>query len=119
MQKKLWIGLEGMEFNAHHGVYEEERMKGGKYIVDVNVYTDAQQAELYDQLEGTVNYEKIYEVVQKQMEQPVKLIEHLARKILDELSKLVSKEDKIRVKIRKLEPPLGAKVAAGVVEIEN
>ena len=50
MHKKLWIGLEGMEFYAHHGVYDEEREKGGKYLVDVFVYTDATQAELNDGL---------------------------------------------------------------------
>jgi dihydroneopterin aldolase len=40
-QKKVWIGLEGMEFYAYHGVYEEERKIGGKYIVDVLVHTNA------------------------------------------------------------------------------
>ena len=30
MQKKVWIGLEGMEFYARHGVYEEEQKIGGK-----------------------------------------------------------------------------------------
>lgn len=119
MQKKLWIGLEGMEFYAYHGLYEEERKKGGNYVVDVLVFTDAQQAELNDELSGTVNYEKIYKAVEQNMQQPVKLIEHLARKILDDLRLFISKEDKIRIKIRKLEPPVGAKVAAGVVEIEQ
>src|SRR5438045_2890301 len=106
MQKKLRIGLEGMEFHAHHGVYEEERIKGGKYVVDVIVYTDAMQAELYDDLNGTVNYEKIYSAVEQNMQQPVKLIEHLARKILNDLRVFISKDDQIRVKVQKLLPPL-------------
>lgn len=119
MQKKIWIGLENMEFYAYHGVYEEERLIGGKYMVDVSVYTDAGKAELEDDLDGTVNYEKIYAATQRNMQQPVKLIEHLARKIIDDIRLFVDKEDIIRIKIRKLHPPLGAQVVASVVEIED
>lgn len=118
-QKKVWIGLEGMEFYAYHGVYEEERKIGGKYIVDVLVYTNAVDAELHDDLNGTVNYEQIYKVVEQNMQQPVKLIERLARKIMDDIRLFVVKEDTIRIKIRKLNPPLGAKVKASVVEMED
>ena len=119
MQKKVWIGLEGMEFYAYHGVYEEERKTGGKYIVDVMVYTNAKDAELHDDLNGTVNYEQIYKAVEQNMQHTVKLIEHLARKIIDDIRLFVVKEDTIRIKIRKLNPPLGAKVEASVVEIED
>jgi dihydroneopterin aldolase len=118
-QKKVWIGLEGMEFYAYHGVYEEERKIGGKYIVDVLVYTNAVDAELHDDLNGTVNYEQIYKVVEQNMQQPVKLIERLVRKIMDDIRLFVVKEDTIRIKIRKLNPPLGAKVEASVVEMED
>ena len=118
-QKKVWIGLEGMEFYACHGVYEEERKIGGKYIVDVLVYTNAVDAELHDDLNGTVNYEQIYKVVEQNMQQPVKLIERLVRKIMDDIRLFVVKEDTIRIKIRKLNPPLGAKVKASVVEMED
>jgi dihydroneopterin aldolase len=119
MQRKLWIGLEGMEFHAHHGVYDEERLKGGRYVVDVQVCTDAQRAELYDELEGTVNYERIYATARQQMERPVKLIEHLARNILNELRTWIPKDDVIKIRIRKLNPPLSGKVAASVVEITD
>ena len=118
-QKKVWIGLEGMEFYAYHGVYEEERKIGGKYIVDVLVYTNAIDAELHDDLNGTVNYEQIYKAVEQNMLQPVKLIERLARKIMDDIRLFVVKEDTIRIKIRKLNPPLGAKVETSVVEMED
>ena len=119
MQKKVWIGLEGMEFYAYHGVYIEEQMKGGKFMVDVMIFTDAEYAQLQDDLTGTVNYEQLYKVVEQNMQQPVKLIERLARKIIDDIRLFVVKEDTIRIKIRKINPPLGAKVEASVVEIED
>ncbi|MFN8283394.1 MAG: dihydroneopterin aldolase [Chitinophagales bacterium] len=118
MQHKLWIGLEGMEFYAHHGVYDYEREKGGKYMVDAFVYTDATIAEEKDDLSGTVNYELIYEAVSKNMQEPAKLIEHLAHNIIKEMKTFVPATDKIRIKIKKIKPPLDGEVAASVVEME-
>jgi dihydroneopterin aldolase len=119
MEKKLWIGLEGMEFYAYHGYYEEERKTGGRYVVDVMVYTNAELAETLDDLSGTVNYEQIYAIVQLHMNEPVKLIEHLASKIMGDLRKFILKDDFIRIKIQKLDPPLNGKVAAAVVLLEE
>ncbi|MBK9328053.1 MAG: dihydroneopterin aldolase [Sphingobacteriales bacterium] len=119
MQKKAWIGLEGMEFYAYHGVYEEERKIGGKYVVDVQVYACTEGAQWRDDLNGTVNYERIYLVVEKNMQVPVQLIEHIARRIMNDVRLFVSIDDIIRVKIRKLHPPLGGKVYASVVELEE
>ena len=119
MQKKVWIGLEGMEFYAFHGVYPEERKIGGVYIVDVWVYTDTSKAQLEDVLSGTVNYEQLYVIVRNHMQEPVQLIEHLARKIIDDTRLLLQPEDKIRIKIKKQHPPLGKRVEASIVEIED
>lgn len=118
-QKKGWIGLEGMEFYAYHGVFEEEQLIGGKYIVDIAVYTDMLGAALYDDLEGTLDYEIIYHIVRKNMQQPVKLIEYLAHNIIVDLRAVISEDDKIHIKIRKINPPLGAKIGASFVELED
>ena len=62
-----FISLEGMEFYAHHGYYEEERKIGSKYSVDVRLELDLGLAAREDKLEGTVDYEKVYELVSKVM----------------------------------------------------
>lgn len=119
MQKKVWVGLEEMEFYAYHGVYAKEREQGGKYIVDVFVETNATKALVEDDLLGTINYELIFDATQKNMNTPVNLIEHLAKKILDDLRLFIPKENKIRLKIRKIQPPLDGKVGASSIEIED
>jgi dihydroneopterin aldolase len=53
------------------------------------------------------------------MQQPVKLIEYLAHNIIADLREVLSDEDTIKLKIRKLNPPLGAKIGASVVELED
>jgi dihydroneopterin aldolase len=118
-QKKGWIGLEGMEFYAYHGVFEEEQQIGGKYIVDISIFTDMYGAMNNDDLNGTLNYEMIYKLVNQNMEKPVKLIEYLANNIIRDLRVVIAADDKIKLKIRKLHPPLGAKVAASLIEIED
>lgn len=118
-QKKGWIGLENMEFYSFHGVFEEEQLIGGKYIVDIFIYTDMHGAMLYDDLEGTLDYEIVYHIVRKNMQQSVKLIEYLAHNIIADLRDVLAEDDKIKLKIRKINPPLGAKIGASVVELED
>jgi len=118
-QKMGWVGLESMEFYAYHGVFEEEQLIGGKYIVDISIYTDMQGAMLYDDLEGTLDYEIVYLIVKKNMAKPAKLLEHLANNIIIDLREVLPEEDKIKLKIRKINPPLGAKIGASLVEIED
>jgi len=118
-QKMGWVGLESMEFYAYHGVFKEEQLIGGKYIVDISIYTDMQGAMLYDDLEGTLDYEIVYLIVKKNMAKPAKLLEHLANNIIIDLREVLPEEDKIKLKIRKINPPLGAKIGASLVEIED
>ena len=76
------VALEGMEFYARHGYYEEERIIGNKYSVDIVLDLDFTSAALDDKLEGTVDYEKVYEIVQEVMSIDAKLLEHLAGKMI-------------------------------------
>ena len=79
------VSLEGMEFYARHGYYEEERIIGNKYSVDVTIELDFSDAADSDKLDGTVNYERVYEIVAGVMAVDALLLEHLAGKIISEL----------------------------------
>ena len=50
------LSLEGMVFHAHHGVYEEENILGGKYTVDIFMEVDILKAAVSDDIQSTVNY---------------------------------------------------------------
>ncbi|MEM9990647.1 MAG: dihydroneopterin aldolase [Bacteroidota bacterium] len=113
------IALEGMEFYAYHGFYEEESKMGGTFIVDVDVNLNASKGAASDALEHTINYETIYFICKKEMKKTSKLIENVAHRILNQLKFQFGINHHINVRIRKLHPPLGGKVAAAVVEIEH
>jgi dihydroneopterin aldolase len=110
------IVLEGMKFNAFHGVHREEGIIGGDYMADV--YLDYAFEKNEDLLEKTANYEIIYATVAKRMQTPVKLIEHLAELILADLGKHFPATP-IRVRISKFSPPVGGELYRAFVEVTN
>ncbi len=100
------VALEGMEFYARHGYYEEERKIGNKYTVDVFMKLDVQEAANNDQLEGTVNYEKVYELVVEVMTgKDASLLEHLAGNLIKKLRNQFELGE-VTVKISKHNPPI-------------
>jgi dihydroneopterin aldolase len=111
------VALEGMEFYAYHGFYEEERKEGNNFLVHVELETDFTKAALSDDISGTFNYEEIYKIVSTEMKISSKLLEHVAGRILDKLQAHRGTVFSIKVVIQKLNPPLQGKTACSVVEI--
>lgn len=109
---KCEVSLEGMQFHAGHGYYEFERVQKNYFSVDLRVRYDQEFSELgSDELEATIDYEKIYTIIQRVMSEPVKLLETLAHKILTDIQALYpEKQLSVEIKICKLQPPLPGRV---------
>jgi 7,8-dihydroneopterin aldolase/epimerase/oxygenase len=88
----------------------EEQKKGNKFIVDLEFFTNTEMAETTDDLTKTVDYQQVYLMIKKQMEITSKLLEHVARRIADTLSKEFPTIGAATVKVSKLSPDLGGKV---------
>jgi len=101
------IELKGLKFFAYHGLYEEERKKGGWYVVDVSFNCDTTHAVLSDDITGTINYEEIYSIVKEEMAIGSKLIEHVASRIHNRITKEVQGISALRTTLKKLDAPLG------------
>lgn len=113
------VSLEGMEFYARHGYYEEERVIGNKYSVDVTLEVDVTEAALDDKLDGTVNYEKVYEIVQEVMSIDANLLEHLAGKMIKALKENFDQIKQVKVKVSKYNPPIKGLCHKATVELEG
>lgn len=111
------VSLEGMEFYARHGYYEEERIIGNKYSVDVTLELDFSEAALNDKLEGTVNYEKVYEIIQSVMAIDANLLEHLAGKIVKSLKETFGNINTVEVRVSKYNPPIKGLCHRATVEL--
>lgn len=116
MQGKIQVT--GMEFYAHHGCFEEERLVGTNFKVDVTLFCDVSEAAQQDDLQKTVNYQQVYVLVKEVMQEPVKLLETLAYKIICSLKENFRNIEKLSVTVYKKNPPLGGPVQWTSVTIE-
>ena len=113
------ISIEGMEFFAYHGCFKEEQVIGTKFRVDLFLEADTSKAEQSDNLEDTVNYLAVYQVVKAEMNIKSKLLENVSRRILKRVKKEFPAITHARIKMRKLNPPLGGKIDFVSVELED
>jgi len=105
-------------FYAYHGVLSEEQSVGGKFEADVDIYTDFSKAAESDSLKQTIDYGKVYKFMYKlSLEKKYRLIEALAMNIADELLVNFQQINKVAVRVRKNNPPLGGVVDCVEVEI--
>jgi 7,8-dihydroneopterin aldolase/epimerase/oxygenase len=119
------ISIEGMRFRAFHGLYPEERILGTDFLLDVWVDTDINKASVVvehdtEKVDNTVNYQTIYDICDIEMRQPQQLLETVVGHILFRLKYQFSKMFEARVRVRKLNPPVGGQVEwSSVFEIKN
>ncbi len=104
------IRIEGMDFFAYHGCFTEESIIGTRFEVDLLVEVDTSQAESDDNLHHTVNYLTVYETVKKEMEIRSNLLENVAHRIISAVQKRFPMVTAVKVKVSKLNPPLGGKI---------
>lgn len=114
-----FIQIENMEFYSFHGHFKEERIVGNKFIVDLTIETDMSAPAESDNLKDAVNYQRAYEIVKLQMEMKSHLLEHIAGRILDAIYAEMKGIRKVRVKVSKLNPPMGGKIGAVSVIMEK
>ena len=104
------VALEGMEFYAFHGFYEEEREKGNDFVVDVSLTTTFQKAADTDELSGTVDYVQLHELVKAEMEIPTKLLERVAARIIEKCFEKFDTVSGVKVSVAKKNPPIDAPI---------
>lgn len=112
------IRIKKATFYGYHGVMSEEQSVGGKFEADVDIYTNFSKAATDDSLNETIDYHKVYKVLYRlALEQKYYLIEAVANKIADELLIKFPAIEKIAVRVRKNNPPLGGVVDCVEVEV--
>jgi len=113
------IEIEGMEFYAYHGHFAEEQIVGNRFIVDLTLITDCSKAAKSDNLEDALNYQAVYMIVNEEMKIKSRLLEHVAGRIINRLYEVYDKIEKAKVKISKLNPPMGGQIEKVSVTLER
>ena len=77
------ITLTGLEAFAHHGVFDFERERGQRFLLDVEISVDLAAAAAGDDLASTVHYGELAAAVVAAVERdPVDLIETVAERVV-------------------------------------
>lgn len=106
LEMEISIELKSIVFHAYHGVSEQERTVGNTFVLDVLLTAPLERAMQSDELEDTINYAAVYEVVKKEMAEPSRLLEHAGGRIVNALKRQFSQLTVIELKLSKLNPPI-------------
>jgi len=114
---KTKVSIQGAEFYAFHGFYEEERLAGNTFILDAEVTLKSFDS-IDDNIHDTVNYEEMYTICKDEMSKTKKLLEtvvfNIVTRFKNELDNIVA----AKVRLEKLGPQMGGKVEKSVIEME-
>lgn len=114
------IILKNMKFFGYHGVFPEEQEKGQHFYIDVEMCTDLKKAGATDNLEDTIDYSAVYNIVKEITEtKRFRLIERLADIISREILSRHESISEILVRVRKPEAPIGGELDWAEVEIKR
>lgn len=113
------IYVNDIEVYAQHGCLEEEAVIGGKYMIDAVFHVDVKRAAHYDDLDLTIDYVRVTEIVQKEMAIRAKLIETVGYRILHSLQNEFPQADAIRLRLTKIAPPIPGQVGSVSIELRT
>jgi len=101
----LTIHLSNLSFHGFHGLYEEEKIIGGDFLVDADIDMD-EPLSLIKSLHQSLNYVEVYECIKKSMDHPTPLIETIAMEIAENILSLSLSIQNVKITIKKVSPPI-------------
>lgn len=113
------IKVENIRVFAHHGCLKEETKIGSDYRVDLEVKANLQTSAKTDKLIDTVDYVFLNRIIKEEMAIPSKLLETVARRILDRIFNEDDLVKKASVSISKLNPPIGGDVERVTIKMTD
>ena len=113
------ILFENLKIYAYHGVLPEETIIGTYFIVNVELHADLWKAVGTDDLNDTVNYAEVNDIIHEEMKIPSKLMEHVCGRISKKIKLEFQQISYIKVKMTKTNPPMQGEMEGVSVEIEK
>jgi dihydroneopterin aldolase len=110
------VALQGCRFFAYHGFYPEEQRTGNHFVVDIETERPAYAADS-DELENTVNYERLFDIASAEMKVTSKLLETVAHRILKSVLAEFPDLEIVKVSISKQNLPVQGEVKNSLVEL--
>lgn len=117
MKLQTYIRLEKLKFRALHGVLPQERRVGGDFEVTLRIGYPIEQAMETDAVGDTLDYAAVYRLVEREMDSPSQLLEHVAGRIAKALLRDFPRITSVDLWLTKVCPPMGADSEGAGVEL--
>lgn len=113
------IKINNIRVYAYHGCLVEEGKIGSDYRIDLSVNANLKKSAKTDCLSDTVDYVHLNRIVKEEMAIRTKLLETVADNILDRILLEIPLADYVKVKVSKLNPPIGGNVEMVSIVMER
>lgn len=113
------VKIKNIRVYAYHGCLIEEGKIGSDYRVDLTVKADLSKSAKTDNLSDTVDYVHLNRIVKEEMAIRSKLLEEVAKRILNRIFSEIAIVNKATVAVSKLNPPIGGNVAMVTIEMSE
>lgn len=114
------IFIKDLEIYGYHGVYEEEKRIGQKFLISAELFLDLSPAGKSDDLSKTVNYGHLSHELEREFN---KNKYDLIEKAAEELSKFIllnyMEVERVKITIKKPWAPIGKPIDYAAVEIDR
>ena len=118
MNCETHIYLRNLRLYAYHGVMPQERVVGGEYVVNLDVSAHVAEAIKSDQVDDTIDYAEMRNIVVREMAIPSQLLEHVAGRIAKALFDAFTKIEEVEIDICKVTPPFGGDCDGAGVKLQ-
>lgn len=112
-----FIHLNDIRLKGYHGVLPQEKVVGNDYIINLSIAIDLSKAIDSDNLNDTISYAEVFNILKKTMQVKCDLIEKVAGNIAKELFKEFENINDLKISITKLNPPMGTDCSGASVEL--
>lgn len=113
------IRLKNIQLYAYHGCLVEEGKIGSDYRVDLSVEANLSTSAVTDELHDTVDYVHLNKIIKEEMAVRSKLLEHVAKRILDRIFNEITMVTVAVISVSKINPPIGGNVAEVAIEMKK
>ncbi|MCB0699965.1 MAG: dihydroneopterin aldolase [Chitinophagales bacterium] len=111
----LTVSLHGIKIHAPIGVYKEEKILDNEFEVDVDVSVPATNPKEFPFIDYTLINKTVSEVFEERHE----LLEQLIKEIYNKLKAQFPESNKVKIVIRKKNPPMSGEVGYAQVGYEG
>jgi dihydroneopterin aldolase len=113
------IQLNNIQVRANHGCWEEEEVIGGDFRVDVWLEGNFEVSAESDNLEKTIDYVAVKEIVYAEMNVRAKLIETVLVRMHSAMKVSFPNAHSVGIRLTKINAPMGHQVESVSVEMEG